>query len=191
METIVIRSRRKTLSMQVKGDGRVEIRAPLRTSDAEIRRFLETHRRWLEKHLQKAQALQQAKAGVRKLTGAEIAELKKKAKRDLPERVAYWAPLIGVKPGRIAIRCQKTRWGSCSTKGNLNFNCLLMLAPDGVIDSIVVHELCHLKHMNHSKRFYAEIEKVLPDYRQHQQWLKENGEFLLARVDRGDGSSGP
>ena len=191
METIVIRSRRKTLSMQVKGDGRVEIRAPLRTSDAEIRRFLETHRRWLEKHLQKARALQQAKAGVRKLTGAEIAELKKKAKRVLPERVAYWAPLIGVKPGRIAIRCQKTRWGSCSAKGNLNFNCLLMLAPDGVIDSIVVHELCHLKHMNHSKRFYAEIEKVLPDYRQHQQWLKDNGEFLLARVDQGDGSFGP
>ena len=191
METIVIRSRRKTLSMQVKGDGQVEIRAPLRTSDAEIRRFLETHRRWLEKHLQKAQALQQAKAGVRKLTAAETAELKKKAKRILPERVAYWAPLIGVRPGRIAVRCQKTRWGSCSTKGNLNFNCLLMLAPDGVIDSIVVHELCHLKHMNHSKRFYAEIEKVLPDYRQHQQWLKDNGEFLLARVDQGDGSFGP
>ena len=191
METIVIRSRRKTLSMQVKGDGQVEIRAPLRTSDAEIRRFLETHRRWLEKHLQKAQALQQAKAGVRKLTAAETAELKKKAKRILPERVAYWAPLIGVRPGRIAVRCQKTRWGSCSTKGNLNFNCLLMLAPEGVIDSIVVHELCHLKHMNHSKRFYAEIEKVLPDYRQHQQWLKDNGEFLLARVDQGDGSFGP
>ena len=191
MEYIVIRSRRKTLSMQVKGDGQVEIRAPLRTSDAEIRRFLETHRRWLEKHLQKAQALQQAKAGVRKLTAAETAELKKKAKRILPERVAYWAPLIGVKPGRIAVRCQKTRWGSCSTKGNLNFNCLLMLAPEGVIDYIVVHELCHLKHMNHSKRFYAEIEKVLPDYRQHQQWLKDNGEFLLARVDQGDGSFGP
>ena len=191
METIVIRSRRKTLSMQVKGDGQVEIRAPLRTSDAEIRRFLETHRRWLEKHLQKARALQQAKAGVRKLTAAETAELKKKAKRILPERVAYWAPLIGVRPGRIAVRCQKTRWGSCSTKGNLNFNCLLMLAPEGVIDSIVVHELCHLKHMNHSKRFYAEIEKVLPDYRQHQQWLKDNGEFLLARVDQGDGSFGP
>ena len=191
METIVIRSRRKTLSMQVKGDGQVEIRAPLRTSDAEIRRFLETHRRWLEKHLQKAQALQQAKAGVRKLTAAETAELKKKAKRILPERVAYWAPLIGVRPGRIAVRCQKTRWGSCSAKGNLNFNCLLMLAPEGVIDSIVVHELCHLKHMNHSKRFYAEIEKVLPDYRQHQQWLKDNGEFLLARVDQGDGSFGP
>ena len=185
MEYEVIRSRRKTLSMQVKGDGRVEIRVPLRTSDAEIRRFVEKHRRWLEKHLLKAQALQQAKAGVRKLTAAEIAELKRKAKRILPERAAYWAPLIGVRPGRIAIRCQKTRWGSCSTKGNLNFNCLLMLTPPGVIDSIVVHELCHLKHMNHSRQFYAEIEKVLPEYRQHQKWLKENGEFLLAMAEDG------
>lgn len=185
MEYEVIRSRRKTLSMQVKGDGRVEIRVPLRTSDAEIRRFVEKHRRWLENHLLKAQALQQAKAGVRKLTAAEIAELKRKAKRILPERAAYWAPLIGVRPGRIAIRCQKTRWGSCSTKGNLNFNCLLMLTPPGVIDSIVVHELCHLKHMNHSRQFYAEIEKVLPEYRQHQKWLKENGEFLLAMAEDG------
>ena len=183
MEYVVIRSRRKTLSMQVKGNGQVEIRAPLRTSDAEIRRFLETHRHWLETHLQKARALQQAKAGVRKLTKAEIADLKKQAKQYLPERAAYWAPLIGVRPGRIAVRCQKTRWGSCSTKGNLNFNCLLMLTPPGVIDSIVVHELCHLKHMNHSKRFYAEIEKVLPEYRQHQKWLKENGELLLAMAE--------
>jgi len=183
MEYTVIRSRRKTLSMQVKRDGQVEIRAPLRTSDAEIRCFLEKHRHWLEAHLQKARALQQAKAGVRKLTAAETAGLKKKAKQVLPERVAYWAPLIGVRPGRIAVRCQKTRWGSCSAKGNLNFNCLLMLAPGSVVDYIVVHELCHLKHMNHSRQFYAEIEKVLPDYRQHQQWLKENGEFLLAMVE--------
>ena len=186
----VIRSARKSFAVEIRRDS-LTVRAPLQATDAEIGRFLMDHRQLIDKHLQKARALQQAKAGVRKLTGAEIAELKKKAKRVLPERVAYWAPLIGVKPGRIAIRCQKTRWGSCSAKGNLNFNCLLMLAPDGVIDSIVVHELCHLKHMNHSKRFYAEIEKVLPDYRQHQQWLKDNGEFLLARVDQGDGSFGP
>lgn len=182
METIVIRSRRKTLSMQVKGDGQVEIRAPLRTSDAEIRRFLETHRRWLEKHLQKAQALQQAKAGVRKLTAAETAELKKKAKRILPERVAYWAPLIGVRPGRIAVRCQKTRWGSCSTKGNLNFNCLLMLTPPEVIDSVVVHELCHRKEMNHSRRFYDEVLRVYPDYHKWNKWLKENGAAIMRRM---------
>ena len=182
METIVIRSRRKTLSMQVKGDGQVEIRAPLRTSDAEIRRFLETHRRWLEKHLQKAQALQQAKAGVRKLTAAETAELKKKAKRILPERVAYWAPLIGVRPGRIAVRCQKTRWGSCSAKGNLNFNCLLMLCPEDVLDYVIVHELCHRKELNHSPRFWAEVAKVLPDYKQPLKWLKTEGQAIINRI---------
>jgi len=183
METIVIRSRRKTLSMQVKGDGQVEIRAPLRTSDAEIRRFLETHRRWLEKHLQKAQALQQAKAGVRKLTAAETAELKKKAKRILPERVAYWAPLIGVRPGRIAVRCQKTRWGSCSAKGNLNFNCLLMLCPEAVRDYVVVHELCHRIEMNHSDRFWQEVGRVFPDYRNARKWLRTEGKKLIAGLD--------
>lgn len=178
----VIRSRRRTLSAQVK-DGRVVIRAPLRTTDAEIRQFLEKHRRWLEKHLMQSRALEQAKAGVRKLTKAEIAELKKKAKQVIPERAAYWAPLIGVKYGQISIRCQKTRWGSCSAKGNLNFNCLLMLAPDGVIDSIVVHELCHRKAMNHSARFYAEVLRVMPEYRQHQKWLREHGEMILAMAE--------
>ena len=179
MEYEVIRSRRKTLSMQIK-DGRIEIRAPLRTTDAEIRQFLEKYRRWLEKHIMRAREMEQAKAGVRKLTKAEIEDLKKQARKVIPERAAYYAPLIGVTYGKIAIRCQKTRWGSCSSKGNLNFNCLLMLTPAGVIDSIVVHELCHRKHMNHSARFYAEMAKVLPEYRQHQQWLKENGEMLLA-----------
>ena len=85
--------------------------------------------------------------------------------------------------GRVSVRCQKTRWGSCSSKGNLNFNCLLMLTPDGVIDSIVVHELCHRKVMNHSGRFYAEVLKVMPDYAEHHGWLKEHGEMLLAMAE--------
>ena len=105
MEYEITRSRRKTLSMQIK-DGRVVIKAPLRTTDAEIRQFLEKHRSWLEKHMMQAQALEQAKAGLRRLTKAEIAELKKKARKVIPERVAYWAPKIGVTYGRISIRCQ-------------------------------------------------------------------------------------
>ena len=182
MEYEIIRSRRRTLSVQVKNN-RVTVRAPLRTPDAEIRRFLEAHRAWLEKHILMARAAEQAKAGIRKLTKEELADLKKRAKRTIPERAAYWAPIIGVKYNRIAIRCQKTRWGSCSAQGNLNFNCLLMLTPPGVLDSIVVHELCHLKHMNHSKRFYAEVTKALPEYREHQKWLKEHGEALLAMAE--------
>ena len=182
IEYTVTRSRRKTLSARIK-DGRVEVRAPLRTTDSEIRRFLEKHRDWVEKHLAKARALEEAKAAQPKLTQAEIARLKKQARQAIPERVAYWAPRIGVTYGQISIRCQKSRWGSCSSKGNLNFNCLLMLTPPEVIDSIVVHELCHRKHMNHSAKFYAEIQRVMPEYRQYQKWLKENGAMILARAE--------
>ena len=182
IEYTVVRSRRKTLSACIR-DGQLEVRAPLRTPDAEIRRFLEKHRGWVEKHLAKSRAREEAKAAQRKLTKAEIAQLKKQAQQVIPARAAYWAPLIGVTYGRISVRCQKTRWGSCSAKGNLNFNCLLMLTTPGVVDCIVVHELCHRKHMNHSPKFYAEMERVLPDYRQHQKWLKENGALILAMAE--------
>lgn len=83
---------------------------------------------------------------------------------------------------RITIRSQRTRWGSCSSKGNLNFNCLLVLFPPEVIDSIVVHELCHRKHMNHSPQFYAEIEKVFPEYKKWHKWLNDNGGLYMERL---------
>ena len=181
MKIEVIRSRRKTLALQVK-DGQALVRAPLRTPESEIRQFVEKHREWLENHLLRARELEQAKAGVRKLTQEEIRALIKQAKTVIPERAAYWAPRIGVRCGRITIRCQRTRWGSCSAKGNLNFNCLLMLTPPEVLDSIVVHELCHRKEMNHSARFYAEVLRAMPEYKQHQKWLKDHGEMILARV---------
>ena len=97
----------------------------------------------------------------------------------IPERVAHFAPLVGVDYGSITIRSQKTRWGSCSSKGNLNFNCLLLLAPPEVLDYVVVHELCHRKQMNHSPRFWAEVGRVLPDYKIRVKWLKENGSRLM------------
>ena len=117
-------------------------------------------------------------------TQEELQVLAEKAVRVIPERVRYYAPIIGVDYGRITIRSQKTRWGSCSSKGNLNFNCLLMLTPLEVIDSVVVHELCHRKYMNHSKDFYAEVERVFPDYQKWNKWLKENGLSLIKRLPR-------
>ena len=110
---------------------------------------------------------------MKKFTEQEIAELKKQAKKYIPGRVDYYAAQMHVSYGRIAIRCQKTRWGSCSQKGNLNFNCLLMKLPPEIIDYVVVHELCHRLQMNHSPKFWAEVEKVLPDYKKYRKWLKE------------------
>ena len=105
-----------------------------------------------------------------------------KALQIIPERVKYYAPLVGVNYGRITIRNQKTRWGSCSEQGNLNFNCLLVMMPMEVLDSVVVHELCHRKHMNHSKEFYAEVYKVFPQYDKWNKWLKENGSSFICRM---------
>ncbi len=82
----------------------------------------------------------------------------------IPERVRPYAPIVGVTYGRITIRNQKTRWGSCSSKGNLNFNVALMLVPEEVMDYVVVHELTHRKEMNHSQNFWTEVERVCPEY---------------------------
>lgn len=118
------------------------------------------------------------------LTEEEMGKLAEKARTYLPERVGYYAPKVGVTYGRITIRTQKARWGSCSAKGNLNFNCLLMLAPPQVIDSVVVHELCHRKEMNHSEKFYQEVLRVFPDYWDCHCWLKDHGETLMRRAPR-------
>ena len=100
----------------------------------------------------------------------------------IPDRVRHYAALIGVRYGRITIRNQKSKWGSCSAKGNLNFNCLLMLCPPEVLDYVVVHELCHRKEMNHSPKFWAEVEKYVPDYMTQRKWLKDEGSRLITRL---------
>ena len=116
------------------------------------------------------------------MTLDKIKALADQALKIIPARVEYFARIIGVTYGNITIRNQKTRWGSCSSKGNLNFNCLLMLAPPEVLDYVVVHELCHRKQMNHSKEFWAEVEKAFPDYKKSIKWLKEEGSQIMYMV---------
>ncbi|MCZ6728461.1 MAG: SprT family zinc-dependent metalloprotease [SAR324 cluster bacterium] len=94
------------------------------------------------------------------------------------ERVGHFKGLLGVTPLRVRVKQQKRRWGSCSAKGALNFNWQLVLAPPDVLDYVVVHELCHLIVLNHSPRFWALVEGVLPDYRERRLWLRENGHRL-------------
>lgn len=178
MDYIIKRSNRKTLCLEITSEGLL-VRAPMKTPNAEIDAFIERKKELIEKHLA---GLKKIKDTTPKLTLEEINELADKALDVVPKRVAYYASLLGVTYGRITIRNQQTRWGSCSSKGNLNFNCLLMLAPPEVLDSVIVHELCHRLEMNHSSRFYEHILRVYPDYYKWNKWLKENGRTLMARM---------
>ena len=175
------RSRRRTIGIEVTADG-VLVRAPQRASTGEIQRAVASAEGWIEERMKRLEGEQQRAVRAGLLSEEDIARLTARAKKYIPGRVAHYAPLIGVEPGRITIRKQKTKWGSCSSKGNLNFNCLLMLAPSEVIDAIVVHELCHLKQMNHSKKFYDEVLRVFPEYRKWNKWLRDNGGVLMQRA---------
>lgn len=177
----VIYSERRSISMELKPDT-ILVRAPKGMSRRDIQAFLNEKRNWIEKHLVKLQERKAELENLQPFTMDEIRDLADKALAIIPEKVKKYAPIVGVTYGRITIRNQRTRWGSCSGKGNLNFNCLLMLFPDEVIDYVVVHELCHRKHMNHSHAFYAEVERVFPQYRRCQKWLKENGGLYLSRL---------
>lgn len=178
----LIYSARRTISLEIKPDGIVYIKAPRGTRDAVIRDFVKKHESWIDRNLEKLEKKKKEYGNIEKLSEEEVKELAKKACEVIPERVKHYAGLIGVSYGRITIRNQSTRWGSCSSKGNLNFNCLLMLTPPEVIDSVIIHELCHRKEMNHSKRFYNEVLRVFPEYHKWNKWLKENEGALLARL---------
>lgn len=178
MDFTVIKSKRKSVSIQIK-EGAVIVRAPKWMKDKEINRLLGLKKDWIEKHLE---IYEERKKSLTPFTDEEIKELTLKAKKIIPQRVEFYAGKIGVDYNRITIRHQKTRWGSCTSSGNLNFNCLLVLFPEEVLDSIVVHELCHRKHMNHSTEFYREIEKAFPEYKKWHKWLKQNGAEYLARL---------
>jgi predicted metal-dependent hydrolase len=144
----------------------------------EAEAFLERKHAWVEDHL--ARLSRQVRKPA--LTAEEVKVLARLATEDIPERVARYGAEMGVSWGRITIRSQRTRWGSCSAKGNLNFNCLLMLCPEAVRDYVVIHELCHRKELNHSPRFWAEVAKHCPDYVRCRNWLKEEGGSLIGRL---------
>ena len=169
----LIRAKRRSMSLKVDLDGTITVRAPYRMPVQTADWFVEGHRDWIEVRL---------KAGARIMaerpayTDKERAEGRKRAAEIIEARCRYYAPVMGVSYGTVTIREQKTRWGSCSTKGNLNFNWKLVLMPPEILDYVVVHELAHRIQMNHSAAFWAEVGKILPDYKERRQWLKVNGQ---------------
>lgn len=170
----IIKTRRKTIGLEISPDLQITVRAPYHISDVRIREFVESKQTWILKHLaimQDRQAHDPIPAGV--ISDKELRHMTEEARIIIPERVKYFAKIIGVTYGQITIRHQKTRWGSCNSSGNLNFNCMLMATSPELIDYVVVHELCHRKQMNHSPLFWKEVEEILPDYRNLRSRLRE------------------
>jgi len=178
----MIRSKRKTLALQIADDGHLIVRAPLRCPNKEIVSFIEKSRKWIQTHTEKVRQRSRELEALEPFSEQDIRDMAEKAIVMIPERVKFYAEKLGVTYGRITIRNQRTKWGSCTSKGSLNFNCLLMSAPPEVLDSVVVHELCHRIHMNHSKEFYAEVYRVFPEYDKWNKWLKDNGGLLIRRM---------
>lgn len=176
----LIRSNRKTIAIEIKRDCSIIVRAPFSMSDYTIKKFIDEKNGWIEKYLKIAE--QRQEDSVSFFSDDEIRALADKAMIDIPKRVSRYASLMNIAVGKVTIKNQRTRWGSCSSKGNLNFNCLLMLCPEEVRDYVVVHELCHRKELNHSVRFWQEVEKVLPDYNLQKRWLKEHGDKIIGRL---------
>ena len=169
----VIRSARKTMTLEVRRDGNVIVRAPLRTGLPRIKRFVNQKQEWVLGCLERTKEYREQKP-----LSADLSESKRnvyirKAKETITKRVSYFARLMGVSYRNITIREQKTRWGSCSSEKNLNFNWKLVLLAPELLDYVVVHELAHRREMNHSKNFWKIVEAELPDYREQRRRLKE------------------
>lgn len=181
LPAVLIRSGRKTIGISVKPGGEIIIRAPYLLPQAAVLSFVYEKTDWIlaayEKQLKSSPPVN---APVKK--DAAVLALEKRyrnaAKEYIPKRVEYYHSLTGGHYTKITIRDQKTRWGSCSSTGTLSFNYRLMLAPPRVLDYVVVHELCHLTYMNHSKDFWNMVGSILPDYKKYRKWLKENGDTL-------------
>lgn len=169
MQYEVIYSERKTVNIRVK-DGVVIIKAPKKIKKSELVKIIEKHGSWIEKAV-KNEAEKRGK--YENLTEEEIKLLKKEAKKYLSQKCEYYASLMGLSYNRITVTSAKTRFGSCTSSKNISFSYRLMLYPEAAREYVVVHELAHLKEMNHSKSFYAIIEKYLPDYKERRKLLKK------------------
>ena len=165
-----IRSRRKTIAIQIDREGQVIVRTPYGITKRKVEEFLDEKKDWI---LQTRQRVEKRKTEQIPISEEVRREGIERAKRIFPERTAYFAKRMDVDYGRITIREQKTRWGSCSSKGNLNFNWKLVLLDPELLDYVVVHELAHRREMNHSKNFWKIVEAELPDYRERRRRLKE------------------
>ena len=159
----LIRSKRKSVAIQVDADCNITVRAPLRLPQKEIDRILLEKKVWLEKTII---SQREKRREIKEYSADEIKALRKKAKEIIPKKVDFYADIMQVQPASVKINSAKKRYGSCSGTNNLNFSLYLMDKDERFIDYVVVHELAHIKHHNHSKDFYGFIEQFMPDYKE-------------------------
>ncbi len=165
----IVRSNRRTLALEIKRSGEIIVRSPRHTSLAVIAEFVRNHEDWLIKNLQK---VLERKERFSEPAPEEIAELRRKAKEILPKKVEHFSTLTGLKATNVKITSAKTRFGSCNGKNSICFSFYLMRYPEEAIDYVVLHELAHTKHHDHSRKFWALVEKYMPDYKQRRELLK-------------------
>ena len=165
---LLIRSDRKTVAIQVERDGRVVVRAPKGCTRAEAEDHLRQHLQWVEHHRLRQQAYAAAHPDP---TETELVRLTDRARQVLPPLIAHHAKRMGVTPAGFSVTRARTRLGSCSFLNRLNFSCLLMQYPHAAVEYVVVHELAHIRHKNHSPAFWQEVEHYLPDWRQRKALL--------------------
>lgn len=170
MQYTLIRSRRKSVGIEISREGEVIVRAPLRLPVREIERILADKQDWITRS-QRSQALRRENHP--EPDEATWRRWQAEAGAYIPGRVAYYAKLMGVVPAKIRFSTARTRFGSCSADNTLMFSLRLMDYSRDAIDYVIVHELAHIRHKNHGKEFYAFVERILPDYKKRQKMLKE------------------
>lgn len=170
MEYTVIRSKRKTVALQINADGELIVRAPMKFSERKIKRLIDEHRSWIDK---KTKESLERKTKHPPLSDEEIKRLKEQARLLLPQLTEQYAEIMDVKYGTVKITSAQKRFGSCSGKNNICYSYILMQYPIEAIEYVVVHELAHTVHHDHSKAFYSMIEKILPDYKEREKLLKK------------------
>ena len=168
MDYEVLYSKRKTVSIKIE-NGKVMVKAPLGLAKREIKSIVEKHRAWIERAIERDK-LKRDKYEI--MDDLQIKLLKKQAGEYLTELCRRYAHIMGVSYNRISITSAKKRFGSCSSNKNISFSYLLMLYPEAAREYVVVHELAHLTEMNHSARFYAIVEKYMPDYKERRKLLR-------------------
>ncbi len=166
----LIRSRRRTLALELTREGRLLVRAPMALPRDRIDAFVSAHADWIARH--RALQRHRARTAPPPRSPEELEALKTRARQILPERVAFWSRRTGLVPTGVKITAARTRYGSCSGKNSLCFSCFLLDQPPEAIDLVVVHELCHIREKNHGPGFYTLLEQILPDYRERKKLLQ-------------------